>query len=207
MNKTTATEEKTFYLTVSKPGSAEFKDRGSRFIAYAFPIESAEDFKKHLQDLKKEHPKAVHHCFGYRIGIDGNNFRVSDDGEPSGTAGRPILGQIDSKEITNVAVIVVRYFGGTLLGVPGLINAYKTVTTLALQVTQVVQKQIEIIYTIQFDYTRMNEVMMVLKQYNCTIINQEMQLFCSITTGIPANRVQEVLYKLKEIQGADIIKS
>ncbi|MES2847425.1 MAG: YigZ family protein [Bacteroidota bacterium] len=207
MSKTEATEEKTFYLSVSKPGSAEFKDRGSKFIAYVFPIESAEAFKKHLQDLKKEHPKAVHHCFAYRIGIDGNNFRVSDDGEPSGTAGRPILGQIDSKQVTNVAVIVVRYFGGTLLGVSGLINAYKTATALALQVTQVIQKQIEAIYTIQFDYTRMNEVMMILKQYNCSVIRQEMQLFCSIITGIPNNRVQEVLYKLKEIQGADITKS
>ncbi len=198
--------EKTSYITVDKQGMAEFKDRGSKFIACVYPIASAEDFKKHLQELKKEHPKAVHHCFAYRIGTDGNNFRVSDDGEPSGTAGRPILGQIDSKEITNVAVIVVRYFGGTLLGVPGLINAYKTATALALQVTPVSQKQIEANYTVQFDYTRINDVMMILKQYNCSIIRQEMQLFCSITAGIPGNRMQEVLYKLKEIQGADIIK-
>lgn len=207
MSKTETTEEKTFYLTAGKPGNAEFKERGSKFIAYVFPVESAENFKKHLQDLKKEHPKAVHHCFAYRIGTDGNNFRISDDGEPSGTAGRPILGQIDSKQVTNVAVIVVRYFGGTLLGIPGLINAYKTATSLALQVTPVVQKQIEVNYKIQFDYTRMNEVMMVLKQYNCTIISQEMQLFCTITTGIPNNRQQEVLYKLKEIPGSDVMKS
>ena len=186
---------------------AEFKERGSKFIAYVFPVESADDFKKYLQGLKKEHPKAVHHCFAYRIGTDGNNFRVSDDGEPSGTAGRPILGQIDSKQITNVAVIVVRYFGGTLLGVPGLINAYKTAASLALQVTPIIQKQIEVIYKIQFDYTRMNEIMVILKQYNCTIINQELQLFCIITTGIPNSRKEEVLYKLKEIQGTDIAKS
>ena len=207
MSKTEVPVEKAFYLTAGKPGVAEFKDRGSKFIAHVFPVESAADFKKHLQALKKEHPKAVHHCFAYRIGTDGNNFRVSDDGEPSGTAGKPILGQIDSKQITNVAVIVVRYFGGTLLGVPGLINAYKTATALALQVTPVVQKQIEIAYKIQFDYTRMNDVMMILKQYNCTVISQELQLFCVIATGIPANRVQEVLYKLKEIQGVDITKS
>ena len=131
----------------------------------------------------------MHHCFAYRIGTDGNNFRVSDDGEPSGTAGRPILGQIDSKEMTNTAVIVVRYFGGTLLGVPGLINAYKTAATLALQVVPVIQKQIEIKYSIQFDYTQMNEVMMVMKQYNCTIISQEMQLFCHINAGIPKSRL------------------
>lgn len=200
-------EEQTYYYTIDKPGIAEFKDRGSRFTAYVYPITSVDDFKKHLQALKKEHPKAVHHCFAYRIGTEGNNFRVSDDGEPSGTAGRPILGQIDSKQVTNIAVVVVRYFGGTLLGVPGLINAYKTVTSLALQVTPVIQKQIEVNYKIQFDYTRINEVMMVLKQYGCSVIEQEMQLFCTITAGIPNNRQQEVLYKLREIQGADIIKS
>lgn len=192
--------DKTFYYTIETPAVAEFKERGSKFIAFAYPIETVDDFKKLLQNLKKEHPKAVHHCFAYRIGTDGNTFRVSDDGEPAGTAGRPILGQIDSKEITNTAVIVVRYFGGTLLGVPGLINAYKTATTLALQVVPVVQKPIEIKYSIQFDYTKMNEVMMVMKQYNCTIISQEMQLFCQAIVGISKSRLTEVLYRLKELQ-------
>ena len=206
MSKEELPTAKTFYNTIDKPGIAEFKDRGSKFIAHVYPVGSADDFKKHLQELKKEHPKAVHHCFAYRIGTDGNNFRVSDDGEPSGTAGRPILGQIDSKEVTNIAIIVVRYFGGTLLDVPGLINAYKTVASLALQVTPVIQKQIEVNFKIQFDYTRMNEVMMIIKQYNCTVISQEMQLFCTITAGVPNNRQQEVVYKLGEIPGADIIK-
>jgi uncharacterized YigZ family protein len=198
--------EKDFYLTIEKPGTAEYKDRGSKFIAYVYPIETVDDFKKHLQQIKKEHAKAEHHCFAYRIGTDGNTFRVNDDGEPSGSAGKPILGQIDSKEVTNVAVIVVRYFGGALLGVPGLINSYKTVTTLALQVTPIVQKQIEIKYAIQFDYTRMNDIMMVMKQYNCTIISQEMQLFCVIKAGIPKSRLTEVLYQLKELQNIDVHK-
>ena len=149
------------YLAIEKSAFAEFKDRGSKFIAFAFPMLTADDFKMQLQLLKKEHPKAVHHCFAYRIGLDGNNFRVSDDGEPSGSAGRPILGQIDSKLLTNTGVIVVRYFGGTLLGVPGLINAYKTATVMALQLVPIVEKAIEIIYELQFDYTRMNEVMMI----------------------------------------------
>src|SRR4029079_14824443 len=127
-------------------------------------------FKKRLQELKKEHPKAVHHCFAYRVGTDGNNFRVSDDGEPAGTAGKPILGQLDSRSLINVAVIVVRYFGGTLLGVPGLINAYKTAASLALQVTPVVQKQVEIIYSLEFDSTIMNQVMTIVKQFNCSIL-------------------------------------
>jgi uncharacterized YigZ family protein len=193
-------EEKGYYNTIAQISSAEFKDRGSKFIAFAFPIETADDFKKQLQVLKKEHPKAVHHCFAYRIGTDGNNFRSSDDGEPSGTAGKPILGQIDSKELTNVAVIVVRYWGGTLLGVPGLINAYKMSASMAFQVTPVIQKQVEIKYSVEFDYTQMNEVMMILKQFNCTILSQEMQLFCLIKTGVPKNRLQEVLYRLHDLQ-------
>ena len=195
-----------FYNTITQPSTAEFKDRGSKFIAFAFPIETTDDFKLRLQELKKEHPKAVHHCFAYRIGTDGNNFRSSDDGEPSGTAGKPILGQIDSKQITNAAVIVVRYFGGTLLGVPGLINAYKSSAALALQVTPVVQKQVEIKYSIEFDYTRMNDVMMVLKQCSCKIISQEIQLFCTITAGIPRNRLDEVLYKLNDLQNITVKK-
>jgi uncharacterized YigZ family protein len=199
-------EEKGIYNTIAQPSTAEFKDRGSKFFAFAFPIATTDDFKKQLQILKKEHPKAVHHCFAYRIGTDGNNFRSSDDGEPSGTAGKPILGQIDSKELTNLAIIVVRYWGGTLLGVPGLINAYKTATALALQVTPIIQKQVEIKYAVEFDYTQMNDVMMILKQFNCTIITQEMQLFCSIQTGIPQNRLQETLYRLKEMQNVSAKK-
>lgn len=196
-----------FYLTIGKPSNAEFKDRGSKFIAYTFPVETTDDFKQQLQLLKKEHPKAVHHCFAYRIGTDGNNFRSSDDGEPSGTAGKPILGQIDSKGLTNAAVIVVRYWGGTLLGVPGLINAYKSATALALQVTPVIQKQVEVLYSIEFDYTRMNEVMMIIKQYNCTVLSNETQLFCVINAGIPRNRLNDVLYKLNDLQNVTAKKS
>jgi uncharacterized YigZ family protein len=197
--------EQLFYNTIEKPSFAEFKDRGSRFLAYAFPILNADDFKKHLQQLKKEHAKAVHHCFAYRIGLDGNNFRVTDDGEPSGTAGKPILGQIDSKELTNVLVVVVRYFGGTLLGVPGLINAYKTATSLALQLTPIVQKQVQVDYRLQFDYTRMNDVMIIVRQFGCEVKKQETQLFCELTLGIPKARVNEVLFKLKELQTVDAI--
>lgn len=202
----TTSNSPTFYNTIEKPSLAEFKEKGSKFLAHAYPIETVEDFKKQLQHLKKEHAKAVHHCFAYRIGTDGNTFRVSDDGEPSGTAGKPILGQIDSKAITNTAIIVVRYFGGTLLGVPGLINAYKTAATLALQVVPVIQKQIETRYNLHFDYTRINEVMMVIKQHNCTIISQEMQLFCVMNVGIANSRLPEVLYRLKELQQVEVNK-
>src|SRR5829696_3144167 len=159
----------THYNTISTPSQTEFKDRGSCFIAYAFSITSVDDFKKRLKELKEEHPKAAHHCFAYRIGIDGNNFRSSDDGEPSGSAGKPILGQIDSKGLTGIAVVVVRYFGGTLLGVPGLINAYKTVTSLALQLTPIIQKPVLVNYELNFDYTLMNEIMMVVKRFGCVV--------------------------------------
>ena len=198
--------EPDFYTTIEKSSTAEFKDRGSKFIAYAFPIQTADDFKMQLQDLKKEHPKAVHHCFAYRIGTDGNNFRSSDDGEPSGTAGKPILGQIDSKELVNVAIVVVRYWGGTLLGVPGLINAYKASAAMALQVTPIVQKQVELLYNIEFDYTQMNDVMMILKQFNCTIYTNEMQLFCNIKAGVPKNRLDEVLYRINDLQNISVKK-
>jgi len=193
-----------FYFTINKEGYAEYKDRGSKFLAYAFPIKNKDEFKTILQGLKKEHPKAVHHCFAYRIGCDGNDFRVSDDGEPSGTAGKQILGQIDSKNLCDILVIVVRYFGGTLLGVPGLINAYKTATSLVLQCTQVIKKLIEINYNLQFNYTEMNEVMRILKQHNCTIHKNENQLFCNIETGIPKNKLTEVLNELGNIKHVEI---
>ena len=121
------------YYSIGFPSAAEFFDRGSRFLGFAYPIASTDEFKIILQRLKKEHPKAVHHCFAWRLGVGMDQFRANDDGEPSGTAGKPILGQIDSKGLTNVAIIVVRYFGGTLLGVPGLINAYKSAASLAIQ--------------------------------------------------------------------------
>jgi uncharacterized YigZ family protein len=192
------------YQTIEKSAFAEFKDRGSKFLAHAFPIQTTDVFKVQLLMLKKQHPKAVHHCFAYRIGLDGNNFRVSDDGEPSGSAGRPILGQIDSKLLTNVAVIVVRYFGGTLLGVPGLINAYKTATVMALQLVPIVEKAIEVLYELQFDYTRMNEVMIICKQFGCTVIDQEQQLFCLLKIGIPKARLEEVLFKLNDLHTVDV---
>jgi uncharacterized YigZ family protein len=195
-----------YYNTIEKPSLAEYKDRGSRFLAYAFAIHSTDDFKKRLKELKEEHPKAAHHCFAYRIGTDGNNFRSSDDGEPSGSAGKPILGQIDSKELTNTAVVVVRYFGGTLLGVPGLINAYKTVTSLALQLTPITQKPVLVEYELQFDYTLMNDIMMVVKRFGCTVFQNEAQLFCRMIIGVPKNDEETCVSKMKDMHGVEVAK-
>jgi uncharacterized YigZ family protein len=195
-----------YYNTIEKTSVAEFKDRGSKFIAYAFPLADVREFKEKLAVLKKEHPKAVHHCFAYRLGLDGLNFRVSDDGEPSGTAGRPILGQIDSKQVTNVLIVVVRYFGGTLLGVPGLINAYKSAAALSLQLTAVIQKPVLVNYRLQYDHTQTHEVMKVVKQFNCVVLKQETQLFCMLETGVPKNRLDEVLFRLKELRTVEMEK-
>ena len=198
--------EPDFFYTIEKDATAEFKDRGSKFIGYAFPVSSVDGFSEKLNEVKKLHPKATHHCFAYRLGLDGNTFRVSDNGEPSGSAGRPILGQIDSKELVNVLVIVVRYFGGTLLGVPGLINAYKSAAALALQMTPLVQKPVEQELIVQFDYTQLNEIMRVIKQYNGRVVRQEMQLFCSMTLAVPRNRSMEIQYILKELRNVEVLK-
>ena len=193
------------YFTIEQPSFAEFKDRGSKFLAFAYPIKSASDFKQHLQNLKKEHPKAVHHCFAYRLGFTGDEFRSSDDGEPSGSAGKPILGQIDSKKLCNVAVIVVRYFGGSLLGVPGLINAYKTASVLALQMVPTIQKPITTQLKIEFDYQLINDVMMIVKQCQCSVISQEINLFSNLTLEVPKSREKEVVFRLGDIKNLIIL--
>jgi uncharacterized YigZ family protein len=193
-----------FYFTIEKESVAEFKDRGSKFLAYAFPIQNAEDFKSRRKQLKDEHPKAAHHCFAYRLGLDKNNFRSSDDGEPSGTAGKPILAQIDSKELTNTAIVVVRYFGGSLLGVPGLINAYKMASSLALQLTPIVQKPVLKNYELSFDYTLMNDVMMMVKRFECVILENESQLFCRMVVGVPVKDENLFTDKVKDFHNVSL---
>jgi len=193
-----------YYYTIEQPSMAEFKDRGSKFLAFAYPAKDIDTCKKLLSQLKKEYGKAVHYCLAYRLGVDGSTFRVSDNGEPAGSAGRPILGQIDSKGLTNVIVVVVRYFGGTLLGVPGLINAYKSAASMALQLTPFVQKTIECYYELSFDYTQMGDIMNVVKQYGCSVSEQSMQLFCNLRIGIPKARLDEVLYKFKDLHTVGI---
>ncbi len=187
------------YYTIEKSSEAEFKDRGSKFLAFAFPIQNVEDFKKIIKAIKEEHSKAAHHCFAYRLGTGGTVFRSVDDGEPAGSAGKPILGQIDSKNLTNIAIVVVRYFGGTLLGVPGLINAYKMVTSLALQLTPITQKPVLALYDVEFDYTLLNDIMMVIKRFECTILKNETQLFCLMQIGIPKAQETICVAKLEEM--------
>lgn len=175
----------TTYRTLEAPIEAEFKDKGSRFIAYAYPVQTAAEVKKHVDALRESHHKARHWCYAYRLGTDGLQFRANDDGEPSGSAGRPILGQIDSAGLTDVLVVVVRYFGGTLLGVPGLIHAYKTATAEALSHAVVVEKNIEKTVHIQCAYPVLNEAIRIAKQHQGQVIAQDLQLDCRLTVRLP----------------------
>lgn len=192
------------YRTLSEPSTGEFRDRGSKFLSYAWPVKDVSEIKTHLQSLKKEHPKAVHYCYAWRLGTDGTQFRANDDGEPSGSAGRPILGQIDSMQITNVLVVVVRYFGGTLLGVPGLINAYKTASASALSQSLPIEKWIEELVEISFDYPVMGEVLYHLRQAEATVYEQDLQLFCRVKAGIPVKFSKACLQKLSELRSLSI---
>jgi len=195
-----------YFTTIEKPSTAEFKDRGSKFIAYVYPITDVNGFKEKLAVLKKEHPKAVHHCFAYRLGTDGNIFRVSDDGEPSGSAGRPVLGQIDSRQLTNVTVIVVRYFGGSLLGIPGLINAYKTSAALSLEAAAIIRKPVLVNYRLWFDYTQMNDVMKMVKQFDCVIVGKKTGLFYFMHICVPKIKISGFLRMLQELRQVRVEK-
>ncbi len=192
------------YTTIVAPGTGDFRDRGSKFLAFSYPVSNLQEIKDKLQALKKEHPKANHHCVAWRLGTDGMQYRASDDGEPAGSAGKPMLGQIDSMGLTNVLVVIVRYFGGTLLGVPGLINAYRTATAMALENLPRVEKWIEGMYKISFDYPAMGEVLYLLKQADATIYQQDLQLFCLVKAGIPRPNIATCVKKLSELRGVTV---
>lgn len=173
------------YKTIASTTQAEFKDKGSRFIAFAYPIQTLEEVKQYVSILREEHHKARHWCYAYRLGVDGTQFRANDDGEPAGSAGRPILGQIDSAGLTDVLVIVVRYFGGTLLGVPGLIHAYKTAAAEALTVAEMIEKNVEKMVWLRCEYPYLNEAIRITKQNQGNIIEQDLQLDCRLTVRLP----------------------
>ncbi len=175
------------YHTIDSICSAEFKDRGSRFIAIAIPVETIEDIQHQITLVKNQHPKAVHHCYAYRLGIDKNNWRANDDGEPSGSAGKPILGQIDSFGLTQLLIIVVRYFGGTLLGVSGLINAYKTSSKMVLEQAQIVHRTLLTHYYIQTSYKSQFAIIKWLKQKNILFKVQNNIDMVTMKISIPFN--------------------
>ena len=187
------------YRTISAASTGEFKDRGSRFIAYAWPVRSEEEAITHLEALRKEHFKARHHCFAWRLGADGARFRANDDGEPSGTAGRPILGQIDSFGLTEVVVVVVRYFGGTLLGASGLINAYREATAEALRAAEVVEKFVKDTFTLDFDYALMPDIMNAVKKLDLDVSRQDFSDRGLMEINIRQSEVADALLKMKAL--------
>lgn len=197
------------YKSITKPSEEIlFKDKNSKFFGYAFPIHSEDDAKIHLEELRKKHHQARHWCYAWQIGkeVQDHQFRANDDGEPSNSAGMPIYGQIQSFEVTNILIVVVRYFGGVKLGVGGLINAYKTAAQLALEASDILKRTIDERFVLQFDYPEMNIVMRVIKEHNLNIIEQDLGLDCKIYIAIRKNDAEAIFDKFKGIYKVEIKK-
>ncbi|WP_089376447.1 IMPACT family protein [Lutibacter flavus] len=195
------TSEKDTYKTIEiTKGDVLFKDKGSKFIGYVFPITFEEDVKECIDGLKKKHHAARHWCYAWRLGIEEIRYRANDDGEPNNSAGQPIYGQILSKELSNILVVVVRYFGGTKLGVGGLINAYKTAAKLILDEAIIVEKTIDIHFQVIFEYQHMNKVMRVIKENNLDILQQKMELNCDFIISVRKMNSQKVKKKFEDLR-------
>ena len=192
-------------MTISGPAEAIYKERSSKFLTYAYPVESEEEIKELLDALRKQYYDATHHCYAYRLGPQGEQFRANDDGEPSGTAGKPILGQLLSAKVTNCLVVVVRYFGGTKLGVSGLIQAYKESTAEVLAVSNIIEKTVDKIITIDFSYISMNGVMRVIKEMNPHIEEQVFDNLCTMRLRIRESEADQLIAKLLKIEGVSLI--
>lgn len=192
------------YLSISGESRSTFRDKASRFIGLAMPVESEEEAKLKLEAIRKEYYDANHHCYAYRIGATGDVYRVNDDGEPSGTAGRPIHGQILSKGLSDILVVVIRYFGGTKLGVPGLIHAYKTTSAEALSQARIIQKTITEKMVILFEYPRMNEVMRILKDDGVSILSQQFDESCRIVVAVRKSKSGEIKQRLSLLMNISV---
>ncbi len=192
------------YKTIKAPCEGIYKEKGSKFLAFAFPVTSETEIKNHVDSIKKEYYDARHHCYAYILGPDKATYRANDDGEPSGTAGRPIHGQLLSKDITNTLVIVVRYFGGIKLGVSGLINAYKTATKDALDNAEVVEKTVNEIYRVEFEYPLMNDVMRLLKDEGLEQFNQRFEMNCSLDFAVRKSRSTRVTDAFDKIRSVTL---
>jgi len=192
------------YLTIEKASEGIFKDKGSKFLAYAFPVSSEEKIKEHLAELRKLHPSARHHCYAFRLGAAKQAFRANDDGEPSNTAGKPILGQIQSKDLTNILIVVVRYFGGTLLGVSGLINAYKLAALDSIQNATIIEKTVDEVYELKFDYLQMNDVMKIIKDEHLQIRHQNFELNGELSFSVRKSNSIKVYDMFSKISNLEI---
>lgn len=192
------------YNTIEKEASGYFKDKGSKFYAYAYPVKTEDEVKDILLKLKKEHHSARHHCYAWRMGTEEITTRANDDGEPSSTAGKPILGQLSSYEITNILVVVVRYFGGTLLGVSGLINAYKNATIDVLENADILSKKIETTFELQFEYPLLNTVMQTIKQEGLDITATDFKESCRLLFSVRKSEAEKARQTFENIYGVKI---
>jgi uncharacterized YigZ family protein len=192
------------YKTIAQASEGLCKEKGSKFFAFAYPIVNAAEVKPLVENLRKEHHAARHVCWAYKLGYTGNEYRANDDGEPSNTAGKPILGQIDSFGLTNILVCVVRYFGGTLLGVGGLIQAYKEAAREALSVAEIIEKPIEYFVTLRFDYTMQVSVNQSLKQYKARIVSQKFEIACEFECAVPVLQKDLFLQSVSQLPDISI---
>lgn len=196
----------TYKTITSATEEVLFKDKNSKFFGYAFPVKTEEEVKAHLESIKKQHHSARHWCYAYQIGTEEPNllFRANDDGEPNNTAGMPIYGQIQSFEVTNVLIVVVRYFGGVKLGVSGLINAYKTTAQMTMESATIITKTINKTYLVKCDYKNLNTVMRIIKERNLTVVNQKLELDCQIKISVRLKESQEIFEIFERLFEIDI---
>ncbi len=196
---------KTTYKTIEKEGRSLFREKGSRFIGLVLPVEKQGNIKEILEKYRKDYHDARHHCYSYRLGYQGEEWRINDDGEPSGSAGKPIFGQLLSYSLTNTLAIVIRYFGGTKLGISGLINAYRTTTRDAILDTCIIEKEITVDLLISFEYESMNLVMRVIKEENLSIVGNDFGLNCEIHCRIPVKslpKIQDIFNRINDLNVA-----
>lgn len=192
------------YRTIATEAKGQYKDRGSRFIAFAYPVSSEAHIKEILSYLRKEYYDARHHCFAWRLGPDWERYRINDDGEPSGSAGRPIYGQIQSRELTDILVVVIRYFGGTLLGVSGLINAYRSACSVALDEATIIEKRVETQLLLEFPYECLNGVMSIVKDYKLKFDQQHFDLNCSLGLRVWMRDLSDLKASFERLEGCKI---
>lgn len=191
------------YHTIAGPAQGLYKEKGSKFLAFAFPVRSTDEVKQHLEALRKEYFDARHHCYAYILGPTKDAYRANDDGEPSGTGGRPIHGQLLSADLTDTLVVVVRYFGGVLLGASGLANAYKTAARDAIEHAEIIEKTIDIRYRLHFEYATMNDVMRIIKDFNLVPTNQDFNLDCRLDVSVrqsQSNRLYDAVAQLRTVK-------
>ncbi|MDT0644493.1 YigZ family protein [Zunongwangia sp. F363] len=181
-----------------------FKDRNSKFYGYAFPVKTEEEINAHLEELRNRHHKARHWCYAWQLGKEEFRYRANDDGEPSNSAGMPIYGQIQSFEVTNILIVVVRYFGGVKLGVGGLINAYKTAAQMALETSERITRSIDRVFVVKFDYPEMNTVMRMIKENNLNVIEQKLELDCKIFLSVRKKEAEEIFEKFNSTYKVEI---